>query len=136
LRYIISYTDKDKHGNTIFETYDSINVNIRSDMFYDISINDIFNLINLFNEFKQTIYINYQPLFNPILDDDDLDDEDLTDNEVVKQVQKEKTQNKWSWELILFDLANGDITKYNNILNLPFIMILNMLSVKKTFNLE
>lgn len=122
------------------ELYETINIEERGDLFYDYNIEDIFGIFNYFYEYKMKIYNLYQPLFNPIYEDEeseeDLDPEDQYNSEVLKEIEKEKSQAKWSWELILYQLANGDITKYNDILKLPFIMILNYLTVKKTFNLE
>jgi hypothetical protein len=125
----------DEYDNLILEPYTNIDIAKRSVLFNDISINDIYGIILDFNRFKEHIIKSFGGIFNPNLDDEDLDDEDLDDIAVQKEIEKEKLQTKWSWEFILYQLSNGDITKYDEILSLPFIFILNQLSFKKSFNL-
>jgi len=128
--------DYDIFNNIKLEDYDNINLDDRNVYFESISINDTFGLINHISEFKLNVYNNYANLFNPILNEDDLDPEDLDDPITQKEIEKEKSQAKWSWEFILHNLSKGDVTKYNDILNLPLIFILNQLSFKKDFALE
>lgn len=128
------YTDD--FGNIHFEQYDDIDLTSRSLYFESISIGDTFGIINYFGSFKKTIHDSYQNIFNPILNEEELDEEDLEDINVQKEIEREKLQETFSWELILYNLTQGDITKYDTILNLPLIFILNQLSFKKTFNLQ
>jgi hypothetical protein len=127
----------DEYNNVIYEKYDNIDIENRSDNYYDLPITYVYGILHYFNTYKQEILVSCQHLFNPSLDnEDDLDDEDLTDPEVVKEIAKEKTQAEWSWVLILHNLSNGDITKYDTILNMSFISILNNLSFRKLFAID
>ena len=127
----------DEFNNIIFEKYDNIDIENRSKHYYNLSIADIYGIIHHFSNYKEEIYNNSPQLFKPILDNiDDLDDEDLDDPEVVKEIEKEKTQSEWNWVLMLHNLSNGDITKYDTILNMSFISILNNLTFRKLFVID
>jgi len=126
----------DQFHNIIVEHYDSIDINERALDFSDLPIVQLLPLINYFNDYKQMIFKNLSHLFIQLVDEADLDEQDLTDIETQKEIAKEKSKSEWNWILILHNLSNGDITKYNAILNLPLIFVLNNLSFKKTFNLD
>ena len=46
-------------------------------------------------------------------------------------MKKEQEMSKWSWEIIINRLAQGDITKYDTILDMPLIFILNQIAFSK-----
>ena len=56
--------------------------------------------------------------------DEELDPEDL------KEEQEEQKFKKWGWEKVIYDLAGEDITKADQITDLPLIMVLNFMSMK------
>ena len=56
--------------------------------------------------------------------DEELDPEDL------KEEQEEQRFKKWGWEKVIYDLAGEDITKADQITDLPLIMVLNFMSMK------
>ena len=55
---------------------------------------------------------------------EELDPEDL------KEEQEEQRFKKWGWEKVIYDLAGEDITKADQITDLPLIMVLNFMSMK------
>lgn len=127
-------TKLDEWNNLIYEPYE-FDIEARSELFYDISIADIYGILNAYYTFRQSIVNNYYQLFNPILDNEEnLDDEDLDDPYVQKEIEKEKMQQKWAWDSVLHKLTDGDITKENGMYDLPLIFILNKLSYKKLFD--
>jgi hypothetical protein len=64
---------------------------------------------------------------------DEIED-DLTDEE-KEEIKKEDNLNKWSWEKTLYILANEDITKIDDVLNMNLIFAFNMLSMKTELQL-
>jgi len=60
--------------------------------------------------------------------DDDEPDEEPTKQEVV--------QSRWAWERLTYDLADGDITKVQDIMKLPHLMVLNWLTMIKDLKLN
>ncbi len=87
------------------------------------------NYVNYSNDFKQ----RYENLFNPVIDQDEeveLDAEDL------KAEAEEKVFTKWSWEKLLYDLANEDLTKIDAVTDLPLVFVFNMLSMVEELQLN
>lgn len=119
-------------GSLIFEPY-SYSIMSRKDIFQDVSINEVFgavnNYINYATDFKQ----RYENLFNPVIEEDEgveLDAEDL------KAEAEEKVFTKWSWEKLLYDLSNQDITKIDAVTDLPLVFVFNMLSMVEELQLN
>ena len=119
-------------GSLIFEPY-SYSIMSRKDIFEEVSINEVFgavnNYINYATDFKQ----RYENLFNPVIEEDEgveLDAEDL------KAEAEEKVFTKWSWEKLLYDLANQDITKIDAVTDLPLVFVFNMLSMVEELQLN
>jgi hypothetical protein len=123
---------RDEWGNLVFEPY-SYSIMSRKDTFQDVSINEVFGAVNNYiaysNDFKQ----RYENLFNPVIEQDEeveLDPEDL------KAEAEEKVFTKWSWEKLLYDLANEDITKIDAVTDLPLVFVFNMLSMVEELQLN
>ncbi len=56
--------------------------------------------------------------------------------EEADSIAREQSVRKWNWELLLWNISNKDITKYELILNMNYIQILNNLSMKKELNIK
>lgn len=132
LSILYKKTKLDEWGNTIFESY-VYKIENRIHEFDEVSINEVFgavnNYINYATDFKQ----RYENLFNPVIEEDEaveLDAEDL------KAEAEEKVFTKWSWEKLLYDLANQDITKIDSVTDLPLVFVFNMLSMVEELQLN
>lgn len=126
-------TKKDEWGNTIVEPYDNIDIHARALYYQEIPITDVYGVMLKFNLFKKEIYEGYKYLFMPNLADAELDDvEELTPEEQKDQA-KEEQMSRYSWENLIYSLANEDITKQDTILRMPLIGVFNHLSYKKVF---
>ena len=123
---------RDEWGNLVFEPY-VYKLDERLHEWGNVSINEVFGAVNNYiaysNDFKQ----RYENLFNPVIEEDEeveLDPEDL------KAEQEEKTFNKWSWEKLLYDIANEDLTKIDAVTELPLVFVFNMLSMVEELQLN
>lgn len=126
-------TKTDEWGNTMVEPYDNIDIHARAVYYLDIPITDIYGVLVSFNKFKREIYEGYSYLFMPNLADAELDDvEELTPEEKKDQA-KEEQMARYSWENLIYTLANEDITKQDTILRMSLIGVFNHLSYKKVF---
>ena len=76
----------------------------------------------------------YGNLFHDNTAEDD-DEVRPTNSEEAKEIQQEKSQLKWGWERLIYSLCNEDLTKFEEVTNLPLIMTFNMLAMKKELNL-
>ena len=132
LSILYKKTKRDEWGNVVFEPY-VYKLGNRIHEWNNVSINEVFgavnNYINYATDFKQ----RYENLFNPVIEQDEeveLDPEDL------KAEAEEKVFTKWSWEKLLYDLANQDITKIDAVTDLPLVFVFNMLSMVEELQLN
>ena len=98
----------------------------RSWEFMSTSITETYGVIPEYLKFRGELMQSYENLFMPDVEDtgEDLDPEDL------KEEQEEQRFKKWGWEKVIYDLAGEDITKADQITDLPLIMVLNFMSMK------
>ena len=104
------------------EIFDAHKIEPYSNLFTDLPITDCLNIINEFNKWKQSIYINYKPLFGG------------GKKEEEKEVGEPTFSDRWKWYSIVYDLSQGNILKFPEIYKLNYIDCLNYLSYKKEVN--
>ena len=129
-------TTIDKWGNPEIEPYE-YDLEQRSEMFLKAPIPQIYNLATLYSQWRKTFLENYEELFQGEETGEEDEDEELEGYEHVerqKQLQKEKILIKWSWENMIWNLAQEDITKMKDIFGIEVILVFNMLSMKKSLD--
>ena len=121
----------DEWGNLIFEPY-SYSIMSRKVLFQDVSINEVYGAVKNYIDYSNDFKKRYENLFNPVIEEDEteLDEEDL------KAEAEEKVFTKWSWEKLLYDLANQDLTKIDAVTDLNLIFVFNMLSMVEDLQLN
>lgn len=133
LSILYRYSNHDAWNNRIFEPL-TFDLNERKKLFSDIPINDCFGAVVEFVKFKESFYQTYENLFNPIIESDEVEELEL-DPEDIKAEEEEKKLSAFSWERLIYDLCGGDITKVDQMTDLPVILVFNMLSMKRTFGI-
>jgi hypothetical protein len=113
----------------IFEDY-SFNIEKRKELFNDLPITSIYGIIAEYIKYRENFLKVYENLFNPIFDEDELDEAEL-DEEDIKEQEAEDKINRWSWEHTLYNLANEDVTKIKDVLELNLVFAFNILGMKK-----
>jgi len=98
----------------------------RGSKFLDVPISDVYGIVREYLEFRDGVIKAYENLFNPEIQEDETE----MDAEDKKAEAEEKVANKWSWERVILDLAGGDITKVDQVTDLPLIMALNFMSMR------
>ena len=93
-------------------------------------ITSIYGIVHEYLNYRNDLINNkYSELFAVGDDEDeDLDGKDLA--EYNKRKNEEKAFNKWAYESITYDLADGNLTEMDNILDKSLIYVLNILSMK------
>jgi hypothetical protein len=124
-------TKLDEWGNRVFEPY-NYNLFERSEVFKEIPITAVFGLVSEYLKFRDNFTKQYENLFAPQFEDDE-DTTELTPEE-KKEVEAEKKKSKYAWESLVYSLAGEDITKINEITDLPLTFVFNMLSMKHVLN--
>jgi hypothetical protein len=113
----------------VYEDY-SFNIEKRKEQFNDLPITSIYGIIAEYIKFRENFLKVYENLFNPIFDEDELDEAEL-DEEDIKEQEAEDKINRWSWEHTLYNLANEDVTKIKDVLELNLVFAFNILGMKK-----
>lgn len=67
------------------------------------------------------------------LDDEPEDDEEI---EEVQDSGKERLLKKWSWELLIYNLAGKDVTKIDEVTNMNLHVAFKFIAMKKELKLE
>lgn len=129
-------TRQNDWGNVEFEAHGSYNSESRGELFLELPITTVYGIIQEFLDFKTLLNTDYQPLFEPVIEETDEDyNEEGFDADEQLEIEREKINKKWSWENILHLLSGGDITKYDKLTELPAVFIFNQLGFRKEMNL-
>lgn len=133
IRY--KHTEVNKFSNLIYEPY-SYSPRDRQELFLDLPITEVYGLIQEFLQYRDKFLKTYENLFNPEAEDDLTPQEKAEmDAEEIKEMEDAKKSTKWSWELMIYTLCDGDLTKYEALGELPLVLVFNMLGMKKELNL-
>jgi hypothetical protein len=107
-----------------FEPY-NYSLGDRSELFMSLPVTSVFGAYAEYIKFRSDVMKSYENLFQSNIEEvEDLDPED------AKEEAEEKRFNKWSWERLIYDLANEDITKADHVTDLPLILVFNFLSMR------
>lgn len=114
---------------------------LRSELFLDIPITDVWGTIKSYLEFRDLVFEKYEGLFNS--GDEEVEDEseleqDLSSEEkkiIAEEKKAQETISKWGWDLFIMRIAKYDSTKMDLAIGMNFIQALNFLSVKKELNI-
>lgn len=117
----------DEWKNEILEPYE-YDIKLRSESFNDTIMSESFGVIQSYVDFHNVIMESYKDIF--YVEDSEDDDEEITP-EIQKEIDKEKNLLQYSWERLVFNLASEDITKMQDVLKLPAILVFNHLAMKK-----
>jgi hypothetical protein len=116
-------------GDEILEPY-NFNSNDRLEWFMDFPITSVFGLLPEYIKFREGIIDQYKNLMIESYEDDFETDEPL-DIEEQKELEEEKKNQKWAWEQLIWNLCNEDLTKFNDVCDLPLILVFNFLGMRK-----
>ena len=128
---------KDKWGNTIYEPY-IYDINERAEEFGGIPITSGMYWLRKYINWKKDFMKTYENLFEDSDTGKEVEEEkkELTGYENIeyrKELLRQQSKAKFSWENTIYGLANGDITKFNDVFGQKVILVFNVLGMKKTF---
>jgi hypothetical protein len=102
-------------------------------VFNELQINEVFGAVNNYITYSNDFKKRYENLFNPVIEE--IDTEEL-DEDDLKAEAEEQRFNKWSWEKLLYDISNQDLTKIDAVTDLPLVFVFNMLSMVEELQLN
>ena len=123
-------TKLNEWSRIVYEPYEYDAVR-RGEEFLDLPITHIYGLVEDWLKYRHKLVgESYAELF----DGGDISQEDLEAldpeerSQVIKEQNEQRRFTKWAWESVLDLLTQGDLTKYNDVLNMKLIFVLNQLS--------
>lgn len=107
----------------------------RSELFDEYCINEIYGLVPEYLAFRANFMEKYELLFQADESDPDEEEDKPKTSQDVKAEREEKSAIKWSWERLLYSLCQEDLTKFDQVTDMPLVLTFNMLAMKKELNL-
>lgn len=107
----------------------------RSELFDEYCINDIYGLITEYLSFREGFMEKYELLFQADEVEEEEEEPKPKTSQDVKAERENKSAIKWSWERLLYSLCQEDITKFDQVTDMPLVLTFNMLAMKKELNL-
>ena len=122
-------TSKNIYGDDVIEPYE-YSPRDRLDWYLDYPITDVYGLIPEYLKYRE----NFTNTYTNLLVDVVADDEVLEDAEEIKEQKREQQKQKFAWESTIMALCNDDLSKFNSILEMPVVLVFNILGMKKTLD--
>ncbi len=122
-------TSKNVYGDDIIEPYE-YSPRDRLDWYLDYPITDVYGLIPEYIKFRENFTNTYTNLLVDVVPDDEV----LEDADEIKEQKREHQKQKFAWESTIMALCNDDLSKFNDILNMPVVLVFNILGMKKTLD--
>jgi hypothetical protein len=122
-------TSKNVYGDDIIEPY-NYSPSDRLDWYLDYKITDVYGLIPEYIKFRENFTNTYTNLLVDVVPDDEV----LEDADEIKEQKREQEKQKFAWESTIMALCNDDLSKFNSILEMPVVLVFNILGMKKTLD--
>ena len=123
-------TSKNVYGDDVIEPYE-YSPRDRLDWYLEYPITDVYGLIPEYLKYRE----NFTNTYTNLLVDVVADDEVLEDADEIKEQKKEQEKQKFAWESTIMTLCNDDLSKFNDILKMPVVLVFNILGMKKTLDI-
>lgn len=123
-------TDIGDWGETLIEPYSVIEHETRRKEFLEMSMADVYGVVPAYLKFRNDFMARYAEEFG--LEDDPEDD----DEDDEPKTAQDKLKAKWSWELFLFNLAGKDLTKIEQVTQLPVAMAFRFAKMKRELKID
>lgn len=120
-------TSKNVYGDDVIEPYE-YSPRDRLDWYLEYPITDVYGLIPEYLKYRENFTNTYTNLLVDVVPDDEV----LDDPNEIKEQKKEQEKQKFAWESTIMGLCNDDLSKFNDILNMPVVLVFNILGMKKT----
>jgi hypothetical protein len=131
---LVRQTKLDEWGNIIYEPY-KYQPAERANEFLTMPITHTQWVIDNYKAWQSDFLEKYSLLFHNPEDTLDEEPEEETGRERLDAITASKKQAiaiKWSWEKLLWDLTDGDITKMESLLMTPVILVFNILAMRQS----
>jgi len=121
----------DKFSEKVFENYDDW-LTIREEAFLDLKAHDVVGIKTEWIAWKNNLTTHYSGLFDTYQGDEDLENADETSRiEAENAKRMDERRKAFAWESTILRLCNGNAADFTKILEMPVILVFNILSTLK-----
>ena len=107
-------------------------VSARAHYFLKQPITKTYGILTEYIKFRDQFISSHSNLMTEDVEDDLTD---IDDPEERKEAEKQKASNKWGWEQLIWSMCNGDLTKYDQVINMKLILVFNFLAMRKELDI-
>ena len=107
-------------------------VSSRAHNFLEQPITKMYGILTEYIKFRDQFISSHSNLMTEDVEDDLTD---IDDPEERKEAEKQKASNKWGWEQLIWSMCNGDLTKYDQVINMKLILVFNFLAMRKELDI-
>ena len=104
----------------------------RTHYFLEQPITKLYGILTEYIKFRDQFITKHS---NLMTEDIEEDLSDIDDPEERKEAEKQKASNKWGWEQLIWSMCNGDLTKYDQVINMKLILVFNFLAMRKELDI-
>ena len=104
----------------------------RAHYFLEQPITKMYGILTEYIKFRDQFITKHSNLMTEDIEDDL---SDIDDPEERKEAEKQKASNKWGWEQLIWSMCNGDLTKYDQVINMKLILVFNFLAMRKELDI-
>lgn len=115
-----------KWENTDFKTSSRVHY------FLDQPITKVYGVLTDYIKFRDSFISSHKNLMSEQVGEDL---NDITDPEEKKEAEREKSSQKWGWEQLIWSMCNGDLTKYDQVINMKLVLVFNFLAMRKELDI-
>lgn len=101
-------------------------------IFLELPITSVYGVLTEYIKFREQFMTQHNNLISEDIDDDI---DDIDDPEEKKESEKQKSLNKWGWEQLIWSMCNGDLTKYDQVINMKLVLVFNFLAMRKELDI-
>lgn len=131
-------------GEILIEPRSAFNTAERAEKFEDVPVSYAAGAIHSYLRFQEEFLKRRKAIFEGGKDEEDeeetdeeagLEDEPETKDEIEER-KREEAQKKWSWEYFIYGLCKGDLTKFDEVTELPLSLVFNIEAMKLELNIK
>lgn len=104
----------------------------RAHYFLEQPITKVYGILTEYIKFRDQFISSHSNLMTEDIEDDL---SDIDDPEERKEAERQKASNKWGWEQLIWSMTNGDLTKYDQVINMKLILVFNFLAMRKELDI-
>lgn len=107
-------------------------VEARAHYFLEQPITKVYGILTEYIKFRDQFISSHSNLMTEDIEDDL---SDIDDPEERKEAEKQKASNKWGWEQLIWSMTNGDLTKYEQVINMKLILVFNFIAMRRELDI-